>query len=151
HGISTCSTACSQLPAPPATSRPTRTSPRWRSSTSASCTPTTTTSLGFPACAGETHCDRPRAPNPGRCWFLCYSRDMGVRKPSMFIGSSVEGKRIAETIQMVLDYEVQCTVWTQGAFGLSGATLESLVAALDEYDFATLVLTADDLLEKRDT
>lgn len=75
---------------------------------------------------------------------------MGERKPSMFIGSSSEGKRIAETIQMVLDEEIHCTVWNQGVFGLSGGTLESLVAAIDDYDFATLVLTPDDLLEKRD-
>lgn len=68
----------------------------------------------------------------------------------MFIGSSSEGKRIAETIQVVLDEEIHCTVWNQGVFGLSGGTLESLVAAIDEYDFATLVLTPDDLLEKRD-
>lgn len=68
----------------------------------------------------------------------------------MFIGSSSEGKRIAETMQMVLDDEIHCTVWNQGVFGLSGGTLESLVAALDDYDFATLVLTPDDLLEKRD-
>jgi hypothetical protein len=75
---------------------------------------------------------------------------MGERKPSMFIGSSSEGKRIAETIQLVLDDEIHCTVWNQGVFGLSGGTLESLVTAVDEYDFATLVLTPDDLLEKRD-
>lgn len=68
----------------------------------------------------------------------------------MFIGSSSEGKRIAETIQMVLDEEIHCTVWNQGVFGLSGGTLESLVAAIDDYDFAALVLTPDDLLEKRD-
>lgn len=70
-------------------------------------------------------------------------------KPAMFIGSSVEGKRIAETIQVALEYEVDTTVWHQGVFGLSGGTLESLVSAVDDYDFATLVLTADDLLEKR--
>jgi predicted nucleotide-binding protein len=75
---------------------------------------------------------------------------MGDNKPTMFIGSSVEGKRIAETIQLALEYEVHSTVWHQGVFGLSGGTLESLVAAIDDYDFATLVLTADDLLEKRD-
>src|ERR1051325_8242527 len=75
---------------------------------------------------------------------------MGERKPSMFIGSSSEGKRIAETIQLVLDEEIDCTVWNQGVFGLSSGTLESLVAAVDDYDFATLVLTPDDLLEKRD-
>lgn len=70
-------------------------------------------------------------------------------KPAMFIGSSVEGKRIAETIQVALEYDVHTTVWHQGVFGLSGGTLESLVTAIDDYDFATLVLTADDLLEKR--
>jgi hypothetical protein len=67
----------------------------------------------------------------------------------MFIGSSFEGKRVAETIQMALEYEVHSTVWQQGVFGLSGGSLESLVSALNDYDFATLVLTADDLLEKR--
>jgi hypothetical protein len=67
----------------------------------------------------------------------------------MFIGSSVEGKLVAEAIQEDLDYEVASTVWHQGVFGLSGGTLETLVACLDEYDFAALVLTADDLIEKR--
>lgn len=66
----------------------------------------------------------------------------------MFIGSSVEGKLVAETIQEDLDYEVASTVWHQGVFGLSGGTLETLVACFDDYDFATLVLTADDLVEK---
>lgn len=75
--------------------------------------------------------------------------DVGASKPTMFIGSSVEGKLVAETIQEDLDYEVASTVWHQGVFGLSGGTLETLVASLDEYDFATLVLTADDLIEKR--
>jgi hypothetical protein len=70
-------------------------------------------------------------------------------KPTMFIGSSVEGKGIAETIQVLLDYDVASTVWHQGVFDLSGNTLETLVEALPEYDFATLVLTADDLVEKR--
>ncbi len=71
-------------------------------------------------------------------------------KPTMFIGSSTEGKDIAETIQVVLEDEVASTVWNQGVFELSGNTLEILVESLPEYDFATLVLTADDLVEKRD-
>jgi predicted nucleotide-binding protein len=75
---------------------------------------------------------------------------MAGTKPTMFIGSSVEGKRVAEQIQESLEYEVESTVWHQGVFGLSGGTLETLVDALDDYDFATLVLTADDLIEKRD-
>lgn len=68
----------------------------------------------------------------------------------MFIGSSTEGKDIAETIQVLLEREVASTVWDQGVFALSTSTLETLVESLPEYDFATLVLTADDLVEKRD-
>ena len=68
----------------------------------------------------------------------------------MFIGSSVEWKDVAETIQVLLEYDVTSTVWHQGVFDLSGNTLETLVESLTEYDFATLVLTADDLVEKRD-
>lgn len=71
-------------------------------------------------------------------------------KPTMFIGSSTEGKDIAETIQVLLEHEVASTVWHQGVFALSTSTLETLVESLPEYDFATLVLTADDLVEKRD-
>jgi hypothetical protein len=76
-------------------------------------------------------------------------RSVGVPKPTMFIGSSVEGKLVADTIQELLDYELASTVWHQGVFELSGGTLETLVSSLDEYDFATLVLTPDDLIEKR--
>ncbi|WP_437975402.1 TIR domain-containing protein [Sorangium sp. So ce295] len=67
----------------------------------------------------------------------------------IFIGSSVEGLRIAEHIQLGLDYDADCTVWSQGVFGLSGGTLESLCAAIREFDFAVLVLTPDDLVQKR--
>lgn len=67
----------------------------------------------------------------------------------MFIGSSGAGKLTAEMIQMLLVDAVDCTVWHQGVFGLSSGTLESLVAAVDDYDFATLVLTPDDALEQR--
>jgi hypothetical protein len=67
----------------------------------------------------------------------------------MFIGSSVEGKRIAENIQEQLEYDVDSTVWHQGIFGLSGGTLETLVNCVNDFDFATLVLTGDDLIEKR--
>lgn len=67
----------------------------------------------------------------------------------MFIGSSVEGKEIAESIQVNLDYDVYSTLWSQGVFGLSGGTLASLMKSLKNFDFATLVLTPDDMLLKR--
>lgn len=70
-------------------------------------------------------------------------------RPSMFIGSSKEGLPIAEAIQINLDHDVECKIWSQGVFGLSSGTLETLVEASRKYDFATLVLTPDDLTTKR--
>ncbi|WP_437755341.1 TIR domain-containing protein [Sorangium sp. So ce1389] len=70
-------------------------------------------------------------------------------RPRIFIGSSVEGLRVAEHIQLGLDYDADCTVWSQGVFGLSGGTLESLCGAIREFEFAVLVLTPDDLVQKR--
>jgi Predicted nucleotide-binding protein containing TIR-like domain len=71
-------------------------------------------------------------------------------RPSVFIGSSAEGLKIAKTLQILLDHACEVTIWSQGVFGLSEGTLESLVNALDEYDFAILVLTADDLVTSRE-
>jgi len=42
-------------------------------------------------------------------------------------------------------YACEVTIWSQGVFGLSEGTLESLAATLDDFDFAVLVLTPDDL------
>jgi predicted nucleotide-binding protein len=69
--------------------------------------------------------------------------------PRVFIGSSTEGHRIAELIQLGLDSAAECTIWSQGVFGLSGITLEKLCETARTFDFAVLVLTPDDLLHKR--
>lgn len=66
-------------------------------------------------------------------------------RPSVFIGSSSEGLRIAQVIQVLLDQVCEVEIWSQGVFGLTQGTLESLVLALERFDFAVLVLTADDL------
>jgi len=71
-------------------------------------------------------------------------------RPTMFVGSSSEGLDIAKAIQVLLDHSCEVTIWSQGIFGLSEGTLESLVSSLDEFDFAALVLTPDDLLTSRD-
>jgi predicted nucleotide-binding protein len=71
------------------------------------------------------------------------------RRPTMFIGSSSEGLRIAQALQAELDYDVETTIWSQGVFGLDEGNLESLVLALGRFDFAVLVLTPDDLVTRR--
>lgn len=75
---------------------------------------------------------------------------MGNIRPAVFIGSSKEGLQIAENIQVNLDYDCEVTLWSQGVFGLSHGTLESLVDRMGSFDFAILVLTQDDLVNLRD-
>lgn len=77
------------------------------------------------------------------------SEDFALLKHRMFIGSSGEGLSIAEAIQSNLDHAFEVTIWSQGVFGLSSGTLETLVDATKDFDFAVLVLTPDDLVKKR--
>ena len=72
-------------------------------------------------------------------------------RPAVFIGSSKEGLSIAEQIQVNLDFDCEVTLWSQGIFGLSFGTLESLVDRMKTFDFAVLVLTQDDLVHSRDS
>ena len=72
-------------------------------------------------------------------------------RPCVFVGSSSEGLMAAKTIQLLLDTSCEVTIWSQGVFGLSHGTLESLVGVLDDFDFAVLVLTPDDLVTSRQT
>jgi predicted nucleotide-binding protein len=74
-----------------------------------------------------------------------------VSRPTLFVGSSSEGLKIAQVIQVNLDSVCEVKLWTQGVFGLTQGTLETLVMAVDEFDFAVLVLTADDLNISRGT
>jgi hypothetical protein len=52
---------------------------------------------------------------------------------------------VAQAIQFNLDSVCEVKLWTQGSFRLTQGTLESLVTAVAESDFAVLVLTTDDL------
>jgi Predicted nucleotide-binding protein containing TIR-like domain/TIR domain len=70
-------------------------------------------------------------------------------KPRLFIGSSTEGLRIAELIQLGLEKVAECTVWTQSSFLPGRTAIESVVDLTLQYDFAILVLTPDDFVSKR--
>ena len=71
-------------------------------------------------------------------------------KPRIFIGSSLEGMEVANSIQELLQYDFEPTVWNQDIFKLSKSSLESLVEALDSFDFAIFVFNDDDTLILRD-
>lgn len=96
--------------------------------------------------------ERPRAPTAERRQ-LPERRKVSAEptgRPRVFIGSSVEGLDVAEVIQLGLDHVAECTIWTQGVFGLSSVTIDSLLAQAGRADWAVLVLTPDDLIHKRD-
>jgi|GEM_PF-893847 len=71
-------------------------------------------------------------------------------RPVIFIGSSKEGLTIANALQVNLDRQAEVIVWSQGVFGLSNGTLESLEDQTGKSDFAIMVLTPDDLILSRE-
>jgi hypothetical protein len=75
---------------------------------------------------------------------------MAAHRPVAFIGSSAEGLPLAKAIQVNLEHACETIIWSQGIFGLSDGTLEALVSRLDDFDFAILVLTADDVSISRE-
>jgi predicted nucleotide-binding protein len=71
------------------------------------------------------------------------------RPTTMFIGSSTEGRDIAEAIQLELEGHVECTLWTQDVFRPNLGFFETLVNRANEFDVAVIVMTPDDVLVKR--
>jgi predicted nucleotide-binding protein len=70
-------------------------------------------------------------------------------KPTLFIGSSTEGRSIAEYLHDALKTGVECTAWYHGWFELSKANLENLEEAAKTFEYAALILTPDDVTTKR--
>lgn len=71
---------------------------------------------------------------------------------TFFIGSASERLDIARAIQSGLAHDpFVTTVWTDGIFRASRTPIENLMRAVDDADFAALVITPDDLVESRGT
>ena len=71
-------------------------------------------------------------------------------KPSVFVGSSSEGLRIAGYVQYCLADVARPKLWNQGVFGLGSGFLETLVSEVKKHDFAILVMSPDDRTVSRD-
>jgi len=76
-------------------------------------------------------------------------RDKHMSKPKLFIGSSSESLPIAQVLQSQLHHGADVRLWNQGIFGLSDYTLDALLSAVTEFDFALFVFAADDTLKSR--
>lgn len=72
-------------------------------------------------------------------------------KPRIFIGSSVEGLKVAYGIQEILEHDALSQVWDQGIFDLTGNALDNLLNATIDFDFAIFVFQPDDIAKIRDT
>jgi len=70
--------------------------------------------------------------------------------PAVFIGSSSETIAIATAIHKSLSRRrIEPQIWSDGVFQCSRATIEDLMAATTQTDFAVLVLGADDVTISR--
>lgn len=67
----------------------------------------------------------------------------------IFIGSSSEGKLIAEHLQWALNDTCDAVVWDQGVVEPGHTTFRALHDAVARFDFAVFILTPDDILDKR--
>ena len=77
-----------------------------------------------------------------------------IREPNpisnVFIGSSSEALKEAYYISSALKRNgLTCKLWTQGVFELSQTTIEDLIKASLDCDFAILFLTPDDMTNSR--
>ena len=73
--------------------------------------------------------------------------------PTVFIGSSLEGKEVANAISRAckqrLQRRVKINVWSDGVFQASKTVVEDLTTMADVCDFAILVFTPDDQTQIR--
>jgi len=72
-----------------------------------------------------------------------------MEKPSVFIGSSSEGLRIAEALFACLSYDTKPKLWTHQLFLPSQYPMEALEKQLGQHSFAILVASPDDQIIKR--
>lgn len=68
-----------------------------------------------------------------------------MRKPRLFIASSVESLPIAEAVNVNLDHDFEVTIWKNGTFKLSSSTIEDLVEKSSAVDFALFIFSPDDI------
>lgn len=70
-------------------------------------------------------------------------------KPTIFIGSSKEGLRVAKALEKKLKDIAEIKIWPD-IFQLNKSNFNNLVSQIGFYDYAILVATGDDITESRE-
>ena len=68
--------------------------------------------------------------------------------PNIFVGSSTEGKIIADIVIDKLKGFADCTIWTE-AFEMGKSNFDNLTGQIGFYDYAILIATGDDVIKSR--
>ncbi|MEO3988200.1 nucleotide-binding protein [Plesiomonas shigelloides] len=72
-----------------------------------------------------------------------------LRKPRLFIASSIESIPIAEAVNVNLDHEIEVTLWKNGTFKLASDAITDLVEKSSFVDFALFIFAPDDIASIR--
>ncbi len=74
-----------------------------------------------------------------------------MTKPRVFIGSSKESKKIAQTVKEQLEFACDCVVWTdENFFKANKSTYENLIKKAYTFDFAVFIGGKDDFVIRSD-
>ena len=74
---------------------------------------------------------------------------MAFRKPALLVASSQESIEIARAVAAHLENDAEVIVWDEEVAEFGKTLLESLAKRIEEFDFAVLVLSADDQVATR--
>ena len=72
------------------------------------------------------------------------------RSPDCSLDRQVSRCRSPERVLQVLEGVAECVLWNQGVFEIGSSTLETLLQAITEYDFAVFVFGPDDSVKIRE-
>ncbi len=72
-----------------------------------------------------------------------------IQMPKVFIGSSTEGLTTANDIKTFLKDKINVRIWNEDLFRLNNNYLAELIEITNQYDFAILVLSPDDVIKSR--
>ncbi|MHC5058669.1 MAG: TIR domain-containing protein [Planctomycetota bacterium] len=74
---------------------------------------------------------------------------VAMNKPTLFVGSSIEGLAPARAVAAELEHDVDVTIWNQGVFDASKYPTEALVKVADRMDMGAFIVSPDDKVVSR--